>query len=100
MKKHDYLRCYITHCHSATLIWMLVSLIVLLVINVQGQTHVKGKGYGNIRVTKTCGAGEKQPVDSSEELAAKTRKKGNEKLKEISGKKQNAKDNAARSVKE
>ena len=98
--KHDSLRSYIMHCKLATLILMVVLLTMLLVINVHGQTLVKGKGNGNIRVTKTCGAGRKKPVDSSEELAAKKKKKEKEKLKELSKKKQDTKDNVAKSLKD
>ena len=88
------------HCNSATLILMGVLLTMLLVINVHGQTLVKGKGNGNIRVTKTCGAGRKKPIDSSEELAAKKKKKEKEKLKELSKQKQNTKDNVGESVRD
>ena len=88
------------HYKLATLIFMVVLLTMLLVINVHGQTLVKGKGNGNIRVTKTCGAGRKKPVDSAEELAAKKKKKEKEKLKELSKKKQNTKDNFGESVKD
>ena len=88
------------HCKLATLILIVALLTMLLVIDVHGQTLVKGKGNGNIRVTKTCGAGRKKPVDSSEELAAKKKKKEKEKLKELSKKKQNTKDNFGDSVKD
>ena len=56
---------------------ILVSIFItkLLIKDAKGQTFVKGKGEGNVRITKTCGAGRKKSAAEIAEMQRRMKEK-------------------------
>ena len=54
---------------------------MLLIKEANGQTFVPGKGAGNVRITKTCGAGRKKSAAEISEMQRRMKEKENALLK-------------------